>query len=315
MTSVIGTELHKLAASRFTWIAPLILLLYMFWGMSGVYSQYQLEKTAIPMWPEDPPPGVTLERWQEQKTQFIASQSKTVADLEKMLTYPSSIGSVAADIQWFGGLLIIGLAVSAMAGEFRHGTIAQIIARGTTRRRFVLGKIGALSIVTLGWIVVAVVFGFFLSLYYGAQIGEASTVAGSIPDILVVIGFTWLTLLIYVLAGVFLAMVFKSGMVAIATGIFLFMFDWLFITFGMPGSGASLAVIRNYAPNFNIISVMHAIMPGEAEFTGGYLMRWGSAAFDEYPDPSSAALVLAFYALIFAGVSMYIMSRRELKVA
>lgn len=313
MINVIGIELRKLAANRFTWIALLILLVFMYWGMSDVFSEYQLESTRIPLLSHDPPPGITLEQWAEREAQFIASHEKTVAVLENKLTFPGALGAVMSDIQIFGGLLIIVLAVNTVAGEFRNGTIAQIIGRGTTRRRFVLGKTGALAVTALVWIAVAAVFGFLLASYYESQM-ELVTGSGIANGMLPVIAFTWLVLMLYALFGVFLGFVLRSGTMAVAAGILIFMFDWLFITFGIPGSGVALDAVRNYAPTFNVISVMHSISPGEAGFTGGYLMQWGSAAFDKYNEPGMALGILSAYIIFFIGVSLYVMSRRDLKV-
>ena len=313
MISVIGIELRKLAANRFTWIALLILLVFMYWGMSDVFSQYQLKSTRIPLLSHDPPPGITLEQWAEREAQSIASHEKAVAVLENKLTFPGALGAVMSDIQIFGGLLIIVLAVNTVTGEFRNGTIAQIIGRGTTRRRFVLGKIGAVSVMALAWIAVAAVFGFLLVSYYGSEVAPMTS-GGVTGGILPVIAFTWLVLMLYALLGVFLGFVLRSGTMAVAAGILIFMFDWVFISFGIPGSGVALDAVRNYAPNFNVISVMNAISPSETEFTGGYLMQWGSAAFDKYNEPGMAFGVLSAYIIFFIGVSLYVMSWRELKV-
>lgn len=315
MISVIGIELRKLAANKFIYIAPLLLILFLLWGMSGTYAEYQEKSARDPVFNTDPPPGMTLDEYLNRQAQWAAGNAQNLDNLKNSLIYPDSLGSILAEIQLFGGIIILVLAVSTTALEYRHGTVAQIIARGTRRRHLIIGKIAALSIVAFVWLIIGLSFGVALSLFYSGAIGPDSTSnLGPVSALLGILGLTWLTMLFFILAGVFLGTAIKNGMVAMGVGISLFVFDRFFITFGLPGSGPFLGLIRPFAPNFNIISLMQSATPGDAEFSGGYLLGWGTTAFDNYNEPGTAIMVLTAYAVIFIGASLYIMSRRELKV-
>lgn len=209
------------------------------------------------------------------------------------------IGNSVGGLPVFLGAIVLVIGVLAVGVEYGWSTWKTVLTQGPSRLSVYGGKLFALAVATL----VVVVTLFVLGAVSGAVIAAVTDEPAHWPftmDILVGVGAGWLIAMTWAMLGALLAIALRGVALPIGLGLvwmlvvqnLLFgiaapLLDWVNnLQRGLPGPNAGSLVAALGASTQT---------PGVAELTGS----------------TQAALVLAAYLIIFAGIGGWLLRRRD----
>ena len=148
--------------------------------------------------------------------------AQTEAAIRSLLSFPRAYAAIVGFLASLGGLFAAAYGAAAAGGDWSWGMVKVAVARGESRSRYVLGKLGAVVVLLVPGMVAAFVVGV-LAVAVGATLagfglsgmGDASTL-GTLPW-LVVRG--WLALAEQATIGFAVAMIARSQVAGLAAAI------------------------------------------------------------------------------------------------
>ena len=208
----------------------------------------------------------------------------------------------------FGTVLAIILTASSMGGEYNWKTIRPALVSSESRFKFIVAKLVSLGILILIGMLIAVIAGFIMGLITTGLGGNAysfSFLTGS---------YVWMQFLHYwrtfyvimpfALLGFMMAIVGRSAMPGIATGIGVVFLEAIITTF-MTAAGGWIAKVPAYLLNANMTAIT-ALNKLPGRFGGG-----GGGTDTTIPSLTHAFVILGLYSIIFLVFSFYLFSKRD----
>ena len=208
----------------------------------------------------------------------------------------------------FGTVLAIILTASSMGGEYNWKTIRPALVSSESRFKFIIAKLVSLGILILIGMLIAVIAGFIMGLITTGLGGNAysfSFLTGS---------YVWMQFLQYwrtfyvimpfALLGFMMAIVGRSAMPGIATGIGVVFLEAIITTF-MTAAGGWIAKVPAYLLNANVTAIT-ALNKLPGRFGGG-----GGGTDTTIPSLTHAFVILGLYSIIFLVFSFYLFRKRD----
>ena len=235
---------------------------------------------------------------------YLAVKDSPVADREKLITglLPDQFVSGTVSLYpMFGSALMLILGVVITGGDYRWGTWGTLLVQRAGRTAAVLGKAGATAVALLA-----------ITLSVTAATAVASALIAAAADrpqhwpgaatVLGGIGAAWLISMAAAGLGMFLAVLFRGTGAAIGVGLV-----WLLavenLVSGIAGSLPALKPLQRLLISPNGGSLASALAPAGAESSVPGLVSVSG--------PLTASLVLAAYVLVFLGLSVLVITRRD----
>ena len=207
----------------------------------------------------------------------------------------------------FGTVLAIILTASSMGGEYNWKTIRPALVSSESRFKFIVAKLVSLGILILIGMLIAVIAGFIMGLITTGLGGNAysfSFLTGS---------YVWMQFLQYwrtfyvimpfALLGFMMAIVGRSAMPGIATGIGVVFLEAIITTF-MTAAGGWIAKVTAYLLNANMTAIT-ALNKLPGRFGGG------GGSDTTMPSLTHAFVILGLYSVIFLVFSFYLFRKRD----
>jgi ABC-type transport system involved in multi-copper enzyme maturation permease subunit len=207
----------------------------------------------------------------------------------------------------FGTVLAIILTASSMGGEYNWKTIRPALVSSESRFKFIVAKLVSLGILILIGMLIAVIAGFIMGLITTGLGGNAysfSFLTGS---------YVWMQFLQYwrtfyvimpfALLGFMMAIVGRSAMPGIATGIGVVFLEAIITTF-MTAAGGWIAKVPAYLLNANVTAIT-ALNKLPGRFGGG------GGTDTTMPSLTHAFVILGLYSVIFLVFSFYLFRKRD----
>ena len=208
----------------------------------------------------------------------------------------------------FGTVLAIILTASSMGGEYNWKTIRPALVSSESRFKFIVAKLVSLGVLILIGMLIAVIAGFIMGLITTGLGGNAysfSFLTGS---------YVWMQFLQYwrtfyvimpfALLGFMMAIVGRSAMPGIATGIGVVFLESIITTF-MTAAGGWIAKVPAYLLNANVTAIT-ALNKLPGRFGGG-----GGGTDTTIPSLTHAFVILGLYSIIFLVFSFYLFRKRD----
>jgi ABC-2 type transport system permease protein len=208
----------------------------------------------------------------------------------------------------FGTVLAIILTASSMGGEYNWKTIRPALVSSESRFKFIVAKLVSLGVLILIGMLIAVIAGFIMGLITTGLGGNAysfSFLTGS---------YVWMQFLQYwrtfyvimpfALLGFMMAIVGRSAMPGIATGIGVVFLEAIITTF-MTAAGGWIAKVPAYLLNANVTAIT-ALNKLPGRFGGG-----GGGTDTTIPSLTHAFVILGLYSVIFLVFSFYLFRKRD----
>ena len=208
----------------------------------------------------------------------------------------------------FGTVLAIILTASSMGGEYNWKTIRPALVSSESRFKFIVAKLVSLGVLILIGMLIAVIAGFIMGLITTGLGGNAysfSFLTGS---------YVWMQFLQYwrtfyvimpfALLGFMMAIVGRSAMPGIATGIGVVFLEAIITTF-MTAAGGWIAKVPAYLLNANVTAIT-ALNKLPGRFGGG-----GGGTDTTIPSLTHAFVILGLYSIIFLVFSFYLFRKRD----
>jgi ABC-2 type transport system permease protein len=229
-------------------------------------------------------------------------------NLQNLLGLPAAIPFAFMMISSFGTVLVVIMAASSIGNEYNWRTIRTALISSESRFKFLTAKLVSLVVMTLAGMLIGVLAAMVMSLITTAIGGYAfdfDFITGSyLWDQFLQFWRTFYVIMPYGLLGFLMAIVGRSAMPGIATGIGVGFLETIITTF-MVLAGGWIARVPDYLPsaNVNALMALNNLPRGFGGMLGG-----GS---DNLPDPVHAVIVLAVYSLVFLGLSYYLFGKRD----
>jgi ABC-type transport system involved in multi-copper enzyme maturation permease subunit len=208
----------------------------------------------------------------------------------------------------FGTVLAIILTASSMGGEYNWKTIRPALVSSESRFKFIIAKLVSLGILILIGMLIAVIAGFIMGLITTGLGGNAYSF-GFLTGSYIWTQFLqyWRTFYIimpFALLGFMMAIVGRSAMPGIATGIGVVFLEAIITTF-MTAAGGWIAKVPAYLLNANMTAIT-ALNKLPGRFGGG-----GGGTDTTIPSLTHAFVILGLYSVIFLVFSFYLFRNRD----
>jgi ABC-type transport system involved in multi-copper enzyme maturation permease subunit len=232
---------------------------------------------------------------------------------ESVLHFPSAFSFIDQFVFGLGGLLAIAYAAAIGGADWSWGIVRVVVARGESRSGYILVKALALAVVLLIGVLVAYLVGILLTLTAAAMLGiqTGNPFAGSALDSLIhTIGYGYLVILERAAIGFSVAVVLKSQLAGVVSGIVLYIGEailttvLLFITVrggGLQAGGSSTQWFQ-----FLPFSIGNSVLAGN-----GSPSDLGSALLQPVP-VATALAVTAGYAVVALVIAALSVERAEI---
>ena len=219
--------------------------------------------------------------------------------------------TVAVEIpRLLGVILIIILVGTIVGGEYSIGTIRLMLTRGPTRTQFLLGKIGAaLACIVLGLLFLTlfgILVGQILSLFFSASTNWNFLSLAWLGHGLLYLLSAMAGLFVYAMMALFLATLGRSPTAGVAGGIAWSLLEpVLGLLIGTIGERIQgfLGTFFTAVPDYLIGNNIDALLQNQSLF----LTHDSPALISDL----HALLVLAAYAVVFIGLSWWLITRRD----
>ena len=208
----------------------------------------------------------------------------------------------------FGTVLAIILTASSMGGEYNWKTIRPALVSSESRFKFIIAKLVSLGILILIGMLIAVIAGFIMGLITTGLGGNAYSF-GFLTGSYVWTQFlqywrTFYVIMPFALLGFMMAIVGRSAMPGIATGIGVVFLEAIITTF-MTAAGGWIAKVPAYLLNANMTAIT-ALNKLPGRFGGG-----GGGTDTTIPSLTHAFVILGLYSVIFLVFSFYLFRNRD----
>ncbi|MGC4191310.1 MAG: ABC transporter permease [Thermomicrobiales bacterium] len=272
----IVTELSLLVRRASTWIIVGL------WLILGLFFSYILEYISY------------------RGNRPVGAEGRIASDLSSMLP-PSVVATTSSGFAFFGGALVLILAVMTFGNEFGWNMWKTLFTQRPGRMRIMLAKLGALAVLILPAILLAYVVNGIASVV----IAQVEGVAITWPAASAFVEATaagWLILMTWASLGVLLAVVTRGTGLAIGLGILY-----------------ALMIEGTLSGFANTISWLKPIVEGLIRANGYSLTQGfgggtagGPGLFNgPYVSVAQAAIVLLAWLVGCCGISLWLMHRRD----
>jgi len=233
-----------------------------------------------------------------------------MGNIENFLGLPVSIPFSLMLISSFGSVLAIILTASSIGNEYNWRTIRTELISSESRFKFLVSKLISLAIFVLIGMVVGVIAGFIVSLITTALGGYAfnfSFITSSyLWDQFLQFWRTFFVIIPFSLLGFMMAIVGRSAMPGIATGIGVVFLESIITTF-MELAGGWIAKVPDYLLSANVRAIT-AMNNLPSKFGG----EFGGGSISETPSIPHAFVTLSIYSLGFLALGFYLFRQRDL---
>jgi len=236
--------------------------------------------------------------------------SEMMGNIQNMLGLPVAIPFALMMISSFGVVLAIILMASSVGNEYNWRTIRTALISSESRFKFLIAKLVSVTLFVIIGMIIGVVAGFITSLIttaIGGYAFEFSFATGSyLWDQFLQFWRTFYVIIPFGLLGFLMAIVGRSAMPGIATGIGVVFLESIITTF-MWLAGGWIARVPDYllSANVNAIVALNNLPRG---FGGG---PGGGALTGAPPSIPHAFVTLGIYSLAFLVLGFIIFRRRD----
>jgi len=279
----IQTELFKLRKRSLTWI-----LLYVLIGIMII---------------------VYLSLYAVSKSQLAQQIPQGIGQIQNLLGLPVAIPYAFSILSSLGAVLAVILIASSAGNEYNWRTIRLALISSESRLQFLGAKIISMIIVVLIGMLIGLAVGFIMSLIttaIGRYAFDFSFSTGTYWwDQFLQFWRTFFIIMFFVFMGLLFAIVGRSAMPGIATGIGILFLEPI-ITALMTLAGGWVAKIPNYlfSANVNAINALNKL-PGNFGRGGPFTDT------SQLPSVNHAFIVLGIYLLFFIGLTLYLFHKRD----
>jgi ABC-2 type transport system permease protein len=231
-------------------------------------------------------------------------------NIENLLGLPAAIPFAFSLMSSFGVVLAVILTASSVGNEYNWRTIRSALISSESRFKFLTAKLVALAIIILIGMFIGVATGFVMSLITTALGGYAfdfSFATGSyFWNQFLQFWRTFYVIAPFCLLGFLMAIVGRSAMPGIATGIGVLFLETIITTF-MSLAGGWIAKVPDYllSANVNALVTLNNLPRG---FGGGF---GGGGTPQALPSVTHAYIVLGMYSLAFLFLGFYLFGKRD----
>ena len=225
----------------------------------------------------------------------------TIAQLKTALYPINFVKNSLQGVGIVGSILTLILGALAVGSEFGWGTVKTVYTQRPGRLQTLAGQVGVVSVITAIFTVAFYAVATLASL--GIALGDGATITwpGAI-DILKALGATWLIFESWSLFGMTLAFLFRQSAMAIGIG----------LAYVLAIEGILFRLLGGFDAGW--VTTIEKLFLGQN--AGALIKSFGQP----FASPGAAApivtagvavLVLAVYALVFAGVSSLVVRTRD----
>ena len=232
-----------------------------------------------------------------------------LGDISNVLGLPSALPFAMYILSSFGGVLAIILVASSMGNEYNWRTIRTAVVSSESRFKLLTAKLISAAIFILIGMVIGLAAGFIMSLITTAIGGykfDFSFATGSfLWDQFLQFCRTFFVIMPYSLLGFMFAILGRSAMPGIASGIGIFFLEQFIVSFMYLAKGW-IAKIPDYLlyANQQAITALAKLPKG---FSGG-----GNGGFTvTFPGAAHAFIVLSIYSVVFLVIAYYLFKKRD----
>jgi len=240
----------------------------------------------------------------------LPAGGQAMGNIQNLLGLPVAIPFAFSLISSFGIVLAIILTASSVGNEYNWRTIRTALISSESRFKFLTAKLISLGIIILIGMLIGVATGFIMGLITTALGGYAfdfSFATGSyFWDQFLQFWRTFYVITPFCLLGFLMAIVGRSAMPGIATGIGVVFLETIITTF-MRLAGGWIAKVPDYllSANVNALVTLNNLPRG---FGGGFGSGGTSEAFPSVPH---AFILLGIYSLVFLFLGFYLFHKRD----
>ena len=230
--------------------------------------------------------------------------------IENLLGLPSAIPFSLTLISSFGAVLTIILMASSTGNEYNWKTIRIAMTASESRFKFLAAKLISVSLFVLAGMLISVAAGFIASMLTTAIGGYAFNFDFATGSYLWAqfLQFlrTFFVIMPYAALGFLMAIVGRSAMPGIATGIGVVFLESIITTF-MVLAGGWIATVPNYLLSANVNSIVSL-----SDLPTGFGRGIGGGIEENLPSPSHAYITLAIYTVAFLVMAFYFFRKRDI---
>ena len=230
-------------------------------------------------------------------------------NIATLLGLQSAIPFAFSIMASIGSLLAIILTASSIGSEYGWKTIRTTLVSSESRFKFIVSKLVSLGSMILIGMLIGVIAGFVMGLITTGLGGNAysfSFFTGSYAWTQVLQYLrTFYVIMPFALLGFMMAMVGRSAMPGIATGVG-FLFLEAIITAFMTAAGGWIAKVPAYLLNANVTAIT-ALNKLPGRFGGG-----GGGTDTTIPSLTHAFVILGLYSVVFLFLSLYLFKKRDI---
>ena len=231
--------------------------------------------------------------------------------ITNLLGLPVAIPFALSLLASFGVLLAIILTASSVGNEYNWKTVRTALISSQSRFKFLVAKLVSLGILILIGMVIGIATGFIMSLITTAVGGytfDFSFATGSyLWAQFLQFWRTFYIIMPFSLLGFALAIVGRSAMPGIATGIGVFFLEDI-VTALMRAAGGWIANVPDYLLNTNT-SAITALNNLPTRFAMG-----GGNSTATLPTLLHAFIILGLYSVVFLFIGFYLFRKRDVTV-
>ncbi|MGP8079481.1 MAG: ABC transporter permease [Dehalococcoidales bacterium] len=232
-------------------------------------------------------------------------------NIATLLGLQSAIPFAFSMMASIGSLLAIILTASSIGSEYNWKTIRTALVSSESRFKFIVAKVVSLGSMILIGMLIGVIAGFVMGLITAGLGGNAYsfsffTGAYAWTQVLQYLR-TFYVIMPFALLGFMMAIVGRSAMPGIATGVG-FLFLEAIITAFMTAAGGWIAKVPAYLLNANITAIT-ALNKLPGRFGGG----GGVSGTTDVAVPSllHAFIILGLYSIVFLFLSFFLFKKRD----
>lgn len=282
MTRLISAELFKLRKRTMTWVLLCVLI--------GIMVLLHLILLAVS--------NVT-----------VAAHPNLQENVQNLLGLPVALPFAMSILSSFGSVLAVILMASSVGNEYNWRTLRTVLICSESRFKLLAAKLISASIFIVIGMVIGLATGFIMSLITtaigGYQFNFSFATGTYLWDQFLQFWRTFYVLQPYVLLGFLFAVVGRSAMPGIASGIGIFFLESIVTAF-MGAAGGWIAKVPNYLliANVRTINAM-------ADLPGRVAMGFGGGDGIQSAGVAHAFVTLAIYSVVFLVIAFYLFRRRD----
>ncbi|MCX6003749.1 MAG: ABC transporter permease subunit [Chloroflexi bacterium] len=240
----------------------------------------------------------------------LPADGHAMGNIQNLLGLPVAIPFALSLISSFGIVLAIILTASSVGNEYNWRTIRTALISSESRFKFLTAKLVSLGILILIGMVIGVATGFIMGLITTAIGGYAFNFSFATGSYLwaqfLQFWRTFYIIMPFSLLGFLMAIVGRSAMPGIATGIGVVFLETIVTTF-MRLAGGWIASVPDYLLSANV-NALTALINLPHGFGGGL----GSGGTTEtLPSLPHAFITLGIYSLVFLVLGLYLFRKRD----